>query len=90
MKIVVQKRVSAANLTLQKILEEMKVHAPDYWEDFDGDYKDAAVVNEQLCEHAADCLGYKSEVMVDAYSCPRSWQVKITTPCGVTAMYPPR
>ena len=74
-----------------KLLEsEMSQNRSLFFTHFEGDYKDAAVVNEQLCEHAADCLGYKSEVMVDAYSCPRSWQVKITTPCGVTAMYPPR
>lgn len=90
MKIVVQKRVSAADLAIQKILAEMKVHSTDYWEDFDGDYKDAAVIEEALFLDTCDHLGFVAVSEVDAYSCPRSWRVKLTTPDGSWCHWPVR
>ena len=90
MKIVVQKRVSAANLTLQKILEEMKVHSADYWEDFDGDYKDAAIIEEELFLDTCSHLEIPVESEVDAYSCPRSWLARFTAEDGTIGYYPIR
>jgi hypothetical protein len=80
----------AKERVLFQLKGEMAKHRSLFFADFDGDYKDASVVNEHLCEHAADCLGYTSEVLVDAYSCPRSWLVQVTTPDGVVVTYPSR
>ena len=76
--------------TLLKILAEMKVHAPDYWEDFDGDYKEAAVIEEELCLDVCNHLGFTAESEVDAVSCPRSWLVRFTAEDGSIGYYPVR
>ncbi len=58
---------------------------PDDW---DGDYKDAAAVHQQMLVDAADELGIRLVVEIDAYSCPRRWKVSITAPDGSFMSYP--
>ena len=76
--------------TLLKILAEMKVHSADYWEDFDGDYKEAAVIEEELFLDVCDHLGFAAESEVDAASCPRSWLVRFTAEDGSIGYWPVR
>ena len=76
--------------TLLKILAEMKVHAPDYWEDFNGDYKEAAVIEEELFLDVCNHLEIPAESEVDAASCPRSWRVRFTAEDGSIGYYPVR
>lgn len=75
---------------LVKIFAEMKVHAPDYWEDFEGDYKEAAVIEEELFLDVCNHLGFTAESEVAAASCPRSWRVKLTAPDGSWCHWPVR
>lgn len=74
-KTVVTRRTNKAQVALEQMHQLVE---RDWPEDFEGDYKDAADLEENLLWAAAEELGYEFEVLVDAYSCPRSWQVKVT------------
>ena len=71
----VTRRINKAQVALEQMLQLVD---RDWPADFEGDYKDSASETENLLWAASEELGYEFEVLVDAYSCPRSWQVKVT------------
>lgn len=73
--VTVTHRTNKAQVALEQMLQLVD---RDWPQDFEGDYKDCAVETENLLWSAAEELGHEFEVLVDACSCPRSWQVKVT------------
>lgn len=73
-----------------KIEEEAQKYHDEYFMGFDGDYKEAAVIHQNMFVDTCVSMNVTHEVWGDAYSCPRSWQVAVAATDGSTAFYPQR
>lgn len=47
------------------------------WKDFNGDWKDAAVAQEDAVVKAASMLGIEIIIWTSAYDCPRRWSWEV-------------
>jgi hypothetical protein len=79
----------AEQLVLKIEVEARKYHN-EYFMGFDGDYKDAAVIHQNMFVDTCDVLNVSCNVWVDAEDCPRSWYVRVTAADGSTATHPKR
>lgn len=68
------RRANKAKAALEQMLQLV---SRDWPEDFEGDYKDAASLEEDLLWAAAAELEVDLKVLTEAYSCPRSWLIEV-------------
>ncbi len=73
--VTVKRRANQAEPVVAKLAEEASAAWPS---DFEGDYKDAAALMQDILFDLAQEQEIEFDVLSCAHSCPRSWQMEFT------------
>ena len=82
--------MNMAEQLILKIEEVAAEYYDDYFMGFDGDYKEAAVIEQRIFVDTCVGLEVTHEVTTDASTQPREWQVRVTATDGSIYSYPQR